>query len=58
VSLIVHGWWLINDAKMSKSRGNVVSPADISRKYGVDVYRYFLMREVPFGLDGNFQKRP
>jgi len=56
VSLIVHGWWLINDAKMSKSRGNVVSPADISRKYGVDVYRYFLMREVPFGLDGNFSE--
>ncbi|MDD5774517.1 MAG: class I tRNA ligase family protein, partial [Candidatus Omnitrophica bacterium] len=55
-SLLVHGWWLINDAKMSKSRGNVVAPLDMSKKYGVDVYRYFLVREVPFGLDGNFSE--
>ena len=55
-SLLVHGWWLINDTKMSKSLGNVVAPLDMSKKYGVDVYRYFLMREVPFGLDGNFSE--
>lgn len=54
--LLVHGWWLINDAKMSKSRGNVVAPLDMSKKYGVDVYRYFLVREVPFGMDGNFSE--
>lgn len=55
-SLVVHGWWLIGDVKMSKSRGNAVAPLDMSVKYGVDVYRYFLVREVPFGLDGNFSE--
>jgi len=55
-SLVVHGWWLMGDVKMSKSRGNVVAPLDMSVKYGVDVYRYFLVREVPFGLDGNFSE--
>ncbi|MFA5099903.1 MAG: methionine--tRNA ligase [Candidatus Omnitrophota bacterium] len=55
-SLVVHGWWLMGDAKMSKSRGNVVAPLDMSVKYGIDVFRYFLVREVPFGLDGNFSE--
>jgi methionyl-tRNA synthetase len=45
---------MISDAKMSKSRGNVVNPLEVADKFGVDTYRYFLVRDVPFGLDGNF----
>lgn len=55
-TLCVHGWWLIGEDKMSKSRGNVVSPLDMADKYGIDVYRYFLLRDVPFGMDGNFSE--
>lgn len=49
-----HGWWTVNGEKMSKSVGNVVDPFEIARTYGVDQFRYFLLREVPFGLDGDF----
>jgi len=55
-TVFAHGWWLIADTKMSKSRGNVVSPIEMARKFGVDAYRYFLLRDVPFGLDGNFSE--
>jgi len=55
-TIFAHGWWLIGESKMSKSRGNVVSPVEMANKYGVDVYRYFLLRDVPFGLDGNFSE--
>ena len=55
-TVFAHGWWLMADTKMSKSRGNVVSPFDIIDKYGLDTYRYFLLRDVPFGLDGNFSE--
>lgn len=55
-TVFAHGWWLIGSSKMSKSVGNVVSPIDMVRKYGIDVYRYFLLRDVPFGLDGNFSE--
>lgn len=55
-TIFAHGWWLIADTKMSKSRGNVVSPFDMIDKYGLDTYRYFLLRDVPFGLDGNFSE--
>jgi methionyl-tRNA synthetase len=41
---------------MSKSKGNVVDPLEMVRKFGIDVYRYFLLRDVPFGLDGNFSE--
>jgi len=51
-----HGWWLIDQAKMSKSKGNVVSPLDMVNQFGIDTYRYFLLRDVPFGLDGNFSE--
>lgn len=49
-----HGWWTVEGKKMSKSRGNVVDPLVLAKEYGVDAVRYFLMREVDFGQDGNF----
>ncbi len=49
-----HGWLVINGKKMSKSLGNVVDPKVLVGRYGLDAIRYFLMREVPFGQDGNF----
>lgn len=55
-TIFAHGWWMIGEGKMSKSRGNVVAPLDMVEKYGIDVYRYFLLRDVPFGLDGNFSE--
>jgi methionyl-tRNA synthetase len=47
---------MIGESKMSKSRGNVVSPLDMVNEFGTDTYRYFLLRDVPFGLDGNFSQ--
>lgn len=52
-----HGWWTVEGDKMSKSRGNVVDPFEMADLYGVDAFRYFLMREIPFGLDGDFSER-
>ncbi len=49
-----HGWLLFGNDKMSKSKGNVVYPAPIVERYGVDTLRYYLMREMPFGADGNY----
>ena len=49
-----HGWLVFGGEKMSKSRGNVVDPVVLCERYGVDAIRYFLMREMPFGADGNF----
>lgn len=49
-----HGWLLMNDTKMSKSRGNVVDPLVLIDRYGVDAVRYYLLREVPLGADGNY----
>jgi methionyl-tRNA synthetase len=49
-----HGWWLKDEAKMSKSRGNVLDPYQILKTFGADPLRYFLLREIPIGLDGNF----
>jgi methionyl-tRNA synthetase len=54
--IVVHGWWTINGQKMSKSLGNVVDPNQIIDKYGVDALRYFLLREVSFGNDGDFSQ--
>jgi methionyl-tRNA synthetase len=49
-----HGWLLLDGGKMSKSVGNVVDPVILAGRYGVDALRYFLLREFPFGSDGNF----
>ena len=49
-----HGWLLMGDGKMSKSKGNVIDPVFLCDRYGVDAIRYFLLREVPFGSDGVF----
>lgn len=54
--LFAHGWWTVEGKKMSKSLGNVVDPAAMAEKYGVDAFRYFLFREVTFGLDGDFSE--
>lgn len=52
--IFAHGWWTMEGQKISKSLGNAIDPLSIIRSYGTDAYRYFLLREVPFGLDGNF----
>jgi len=54
--LNVHGYWKINEGKMSKSRGSVVRPLDLVPIYGLDAFRYFLLREMVFGLDANFSE--
>jgi len=54
--LNVHGYWIISESKMSKSRGNIVKPLDLMDKYGLDAFRYFLLREMVFGLDSNFSE--
>ena len=53
-TVFAHGWWTIEGKKMSKSLQNVVEPNRLINTYGVDAVRYFLMREVPFGIDGDF----
>lgn len=52
--IFAHGWLLMKDGKMSKSKGNVVDPYMLIERYGLDAVRYYLMREVPFGQDGIF----
>ncbi len=54
--LNVHGYWNINEGKMSKSLGNVVRPLDLVGIYGLDAFRYFLLREMVFGLDSEFSE--
>jgi methionyl-tRNA synthetase len=53
-TVFAHGWWTVEGKKMSKSLQNVVEPNRLIDTYGVDAVRYFLMREVPFGSDGDF----
>lgn len=52
--VVSHGWLLMKDGKMSKSKGNVIDPKVLINRYGVDTIRYFLLREIPFGADGVF----
>ena len=54
--LRVHGYWTVEEAKMSKSLGNVVEPLAMREKYGLDAFRYFLLREMQFGHDGSFSE--
>jgi methionyl-tRNA synthetase len=53
-TIFAHGWWTVDGEKMSKSRGNVVDPNKMVDEFGADAFRYFLLREVPFGQDGDF----
>jgi methionyl-tRNA synthetase len=55
--IFAHGWWTVEGQKMSKSVGNVVDPFQLVETYGVDPVRFFLLREVPFGNDGDFSTR-
>ena len=55
-TIYAHGWWTVEGSKMSKSTGNVVAPKDLVKDYGLDQSRYFLLREVPFGNDGDFSR--
>ena len=54
--LNVHGYWNVDQSKMSKSLGNVVKPLDLKDKYGLDAFRYFLLRDMVFGLDSSFSE--
>ena len=54
--LYVHGWWTVEGEKMSKSLGNVLSPEALVNIYGLDPLRYFLLRQMPLGSDGNFSE--
>jgi methionyl-tRNA synthetase len=54
--LNVHGYWNVDQSKMSKSIGNVVEPLNLAKDYGLDAFRYFLMREMSFGLDAGFSE--
>lgn len=55
-NIFAHGWWTVEGKKMSKSLGNVVDPFQVVDEFGCDAFRYFLFREVTFGLDGDFSK--
>ena len=54
--LNVHGYWLVDDRKMSKSLGNVIRPLEMVKRYGNDAFRYFLVRDMTFGLDASFSE--
>ncbi len=54
--IAAHGWWLVEEEKMSKSRGNVVRPLELAERYGIDAFRFFLMREMTVGLDRSFSE--
>lgn len=55
--IAAHGWWTRNGEKMSKSKGNVVNPREVANAYGLENFRFFLLREVPFGQDGDFSQK-
>jgi methionyl-tRNA synthetase len=54
--VFAHGWWTVEGEKMSKSIGNVIAPSAIVSEFGLDYFRYFVARELPFGNDGNFSR--
>ncbi len=53
-TIFAHGWWLVGQDKMSKSKGNVVDPIEMADQYGVDAFRYYLMAEMRLGQDASF----
>ena len=53
-TVMAHGWWLVDEEKMGKSLGNAIRPLDLADKYGVDAFRYFLVREMVLGSDSSF----
>ncbi|WP_456471140.1 methionine--tRNA ligase [Caminibacter sp.] len=55
--IAAHGWWTRDGEKMSKSKGNVINPKEVADAYGIENFRYFLLREVPFGADGDFSEK-
>jgi len=55
--VFAHGWWTVEGQKMSKSLGNFIPPGQLVDKYGLDPLRYFMLRELPFGSDGDFSHR-
>ncbi|MGP1485081.1 MAG: methionine--tRNA ligase [Campylobacter sp.] len=55
--IAAHGWWTRDGEKMSKSKGNVINPAEVADAYGLENFRYFMLREVPFGQDGDFSQK-
>src|SRR3546814_15295281 len=55
--VFAHGWWTNEGQKISKSLGNIIDPLKLIETYGLDPVRYFLLREVPFGNDGDFSHR-
>ena len=55
--IAAHGWWTRDGEKMSKSRGNVIKPKEVANAYGLEAFRYFILREVPFGNDGDFSEK-
>ena len=55
--IAAHGWWTRDGEKMSKSKGNVINPKEVADAYGLENFRYFMLREVPFGADGDFSEK-
>ena len=53
---LVHGWWMMKGAKMSKSSGETLDPLELAQKYGADTFRYFVMREMTIGQDSDFSQ--
>ena len=56
-NIAAHGWWTRDGEKMSKSKGNVINPKEVADAYGLENFRYFMLREVPFGADGDFSEK-
>ena len=56
-TVFAHGWWTVEGEKMSKSLGNVVDPYRVVEEFGSEIFRYFLLREIPFGQDGDYSRK-